>query len=51
MFTKIADARHLDEAFERLGGALEEFSKAKAADLVEKAEQLREKIRAAEGTV
>ena len=51
MFTKTVDANHLDEALERVGGALEEACKAKAADLVETAERLCEKIRAAKGTL
>jgi hypothetical protein len=41
--------RHLDDALEAVDGALEEYRKSKADFHIEKAERLREKIRAAKG--
>lgn len=47
LFKKTTQTRHLDDALETVGIALEEFHKAKAVFLIENAERLREKILAA----
>ena len=47
LFKKSTQTRHLDDALETIGIAWEEFHKAKAVFLIEKAERLREKILAA----
>ena len=48
-FNKTRQPVYLDDALESVGGALEEFHKAKAESYVEKAEGLRENILAAKG--
>jgi hypothetical protein len=47
LFDKTREPHYLDDALGAIDGALEEFCKAKADDLVAKAGQLREKILAA----
>lgn len=43
-FKKSREPRHLDEALDHVGGALEEYRKAKAAFYIERAERVRARI-------
>jgi hypothetical protein len=47
LFDKGSEPTHRDDALNAIGGALEEYGKAKAVFYIEKAARLREKILAA----